>query len=203
VEDTEGLARSLTLERDDRYSEVREAIAPHREKHGCAIPLMDPTDGRELSVITRVSHSTYVLELGSALGYAGLHVVESFGRTGKLDIIEYDEEHSRLASEAFARFAYSDRVRLHTGSAREILIALNGPYDLVIVNAGWASLGQSYDDLVRVTRIGGSLLLRTSTAESDADRDGARAAAVRMAEDYRLAPWFEPGLQTILASRVR
>jgi predicted O-methyltransferase YrrM len=203
MQDVEGLALSLTLERDDRYSEVRQAIAPHREKHRCSIPLMDPTDGRELSVITRVSHSTYVLELGSALGYAGLHVVESFGRTGKLDVIEEDEGHAQLASDAFAQFAYSDRVRLHSGSTREIMTALNGPYDLVIVNAGWATLADSYDDLVRVTRAGGSLLLRTGTAEDPAGRDGARAAAVRMATDYRLTPWFEPGLQTVLASRVR
>jgi len=198
---TADAAFALTVHRPDRFAAVRESADAHRLEHGCHLEMLSEIEARELAVVVRATHSSYVLELGTGIGYSGLHIASSFGATGRLDTIESDPRHARLAAQGFARYALDERTRIHTAPAHEVVPALSGPYDLLVLDTEWSVYPGLYEHFVRLLRTGGSLYLVPregfgANPESD-------PFLRRLADDDRLLPWFAPHLRRILATRVR
>lgn len=198
---TADAAFALTMHRPDRFAAVREGADAHRLDHGCHLEVLSELEARELAVIVRATHSSYVLEIGTGIGYSGLHIAAGFGATGRLDTIEADPQHARLATEAFARYALDERTRVHAAAAHEVVPALSGPYDLLVLDTEWAVYPRLYEHFIRLLRIGGSLYLVPregfgANPESD-------PFLRRLADDDRLLPWFAPHLRRVLATRTR
>lgn len=206
MDDSGPLAETLTLKGGDRYAEVREAAAAHAAEHGCGLSEMGLLQGRALAVLVRATHSSYVLELGSGLGYSGLNIMSSFGATGRLDTIEPDPVHARITEGNLDRYSFGDRSRVHTASAAQVIPALSGPYDLIVLNNGWKDAPKLYDDLLRLVRTGGSILAldpHEHAQQPGADAQSAIAFLSRLAEDDRLAVSFGVHLEHIIATRIR
>ncbi len=192
------LAESLTLARPDRFAEVREAAIAHTSEHQCDGGPASLLRAREAAVLVRATRASYVLELGTGLGYSSLHALDVFGRTGRLDTIESDPLHARLAEENFSRYGYSDRVRVYTGRDADVLAGLNGPYDLVILDSNPSGYPSLFEDAVRLLRTGGLLLANIAGGEPPAE-----SFLRRLAGDDRLLCSFGAGLEHTLAVRLR
>ena len=191
-------AETLTRLHPDRFAEVREEALAHGAEHGCGTAPPTFLRVRELAVLVRAMHASYVLELGTGLGYGGLHIVDAFGRTGRLDTVERDPAHAKLAEANFRRFAFDERVRVHCGRAAEVVSALNGPYDLIVLDDDSVGYLALYEDLLRLVRTGGSII--AGAGSEDASLPGFLA---RLAEDDRVLPSFGPGLRHTVAVKQR
>jgi predicted O-methyltransferase YrrM len=200
-------AVELTLQGGDRFAEVRAEALIHREQHGCKLPELSIVDGRELAVLVRATRASYVLELGGGVGYSGLNITSSFGQTGRIDTVEPDPEHARLIRQNFARFALEDRLRVHSARAAEVVPALSGPYDMIVINEAPSAVDAIYEDLVRLTRTNGSIVIlrRTIEAASPGEKEAFPVPPVlaRLAGDNRLITSFGDRLECVLATRVR
>lgn len=192
----EPTAETLTGIKPDRFAGVAAAIDEHLREHGCDLGRAPILSAREMGVLVRATRASYVLEVGAGLGYCGLHAVDGFGRTGRLDTIERDPVHAQLAEENFRRFGFGDRVRVHCGREDDVLAGLNGPYDMVVLNSGLAGHGRSFEDILRLLRTGGTLLV--SAGGGPAMEGFLR----RLATDDRLLPAFGAGLQHVVAVRL-
>lgn len=190
-------AEHLTSLRPDRFGEVREQALAHCAEHGCDGAPATPRRARELAVLTRATHASYVLEFGTGLGYSGLHTASSFGHTGRLDTIEHDPIHAGLAEENFRRFALGERVRVNRGRIREVVAALNGPYDLAVLDSDPADYPAMFEDILRLVRVGGSILVHAAAASPGLDE-----YLERLAEDVRVLPAFSPLAHHAVAFRV-
>lgn len=112
----------------DPFAEVRRQTLRHRARHGCgAYPF---EHGAILGVIAAAVSATRVLELGCALGYTALWFAYGAERA-KIDTVDFDPTHVRLARENFAAFGVADRIRVHQGDFAEVLPTLSAGYDLV------------------------------------------------------------------------
>lgn len=151
-------AADSTLERD---------YHAHRSAHGCGLQAPAAGPARELEVLLRATRARYVLELGTGLGHQALLIAGAFGQTGRLDTVEPDGVHAGVASGHFRRSAIGDRIRLHTASAGEVLPALNGPYDFVVLAPGTADAAL-IEDLHRLLRSGGTLLAQAGPGGAEA-----------------------------------
>lgn len=157
-----GAAESLTLSRPDPFARVREAAHAHAREHQCDADLVSAARAREMAVLVRATRASYVLELGTGLGYGALHMVDGFGRTGRLDTIESDPHHARLAEDNFRTFGHAERVRVYTGRDSAVLSGLNGPYDMVVLDSDPAGYHAMFEDITRLLRTGGLLLANTT-----------------------------------------
>jgi len=86
---------SLVLPRDKVLARMEDEA--HRE----GIPIVDPQEGALLSLLVRIASGKRVLELGTALGYTSLWFAHGAPET-RIDTIELDPVHVRLARENFA-----------------------------------------------------------------------------------------------------
>jgi predicted O-methyltransferase YrrM len=119
--------RDLRPERAPVMAEMEE----HAERE--SIPIVHWETGRLLAVLCGVLDPV-VLEVGTAIGYSTLHMAEQL-RNGRVVTLERDPERAAQARSYLERGGVSDRVELVEGDALETLPGLDGPFDLLFVDA--------------------------------------------------------------------
>jgi predicted O-methyltransferase YrrM len=116
--------------RPERSPVMRE-MEEHAERDG--IPIVHWETGRLLAVLCRVLDPV-VLEVGTAIGYSTLHMASELER-GRVVTLERDPERAAQARDYLERGDAADRVELVEGDAIETLPGLEGPFDLLFVDA--------------------------------------------------------------------
>jgi len=119
--------RDLRPERSPLMREMEE----HAERD--SIPIVHWETGRLLAVVCRALDPV-VLEVGTAIGYSTLHMAEQLER-GRVVTLERDPERAAQARSYLERGGVADRVQLVEGDALETLPGVEGPFDLLFVDA--------------------------------------------------------------------
>jgi predicted O-methyltransferase YrrM len=97
------------------------------------VPIVHWETGRFLAVLCHTLDPV-VLEVGTAIGYSTLHMAEQL-RAGRVITLELREDRARQARDFFERAGVADRVELLEGDARETIETVDGPIDLLFVDA--------------------------------------------------------------------
>jgi predicted O-methyltransferase YrrM len=126
-ETVERYLEQLEPERGDVMVEM-EAVA---RRDG--VPIVSWETGRFLATVCR-ARDPVVLEVGTAIGYSTLHMAEALER-GRVVTLEIDPDRARQARDFWTRAGVADRIELVEGDARETLPSLEGPFDLLFVDA--------------------------------------------------------------------
>ena len=126
----EAVGRYLHDLRPERSPVMRE-MEEHAERDG--VPIVHWETGRLLAVLCRVLDPV-VLEVGTAIGYSTLHMAEQLER-GRVVTLERDPERAAQARDYLEQGGVADRVEIVEGDALETLAGLEGPFDLLFVDA--------------------------------------------------------------------
>lgn len=138
----------------DPFAKVREATLRHRAKHGCGAYPYD--NGPLLGVIAAAAGAERILELGCALGYTALSFAHGAPKA-RIDTIERDPEHVRLARENIAAAEMQGRITVHEGSFADVLPTLAAGYDVAFFD-GQTPQPALHEALRRLLRRGGILV---------------------------------------------
>ena len=112
----------------DPFGDVLAETDQHRRQHGCwAYPFRD---GPALGVLAGAMGATRILELGTALGYTACWFAHA-SPTARVDTIERDPDHVRLARRNIDAFGLTDRVNIIHSDFTDALRQLAPGYDLV------------------------------------------------------------------------
>jgi len=115
-----------------------ELTALHEEAAGSLrgpAMLSGPVVGRLLQAFIVALQPRLVVEVGTYAGYAALAMAEALPEGGRLVTLELVDEHADFAQRHFDASPLRDRIELRRGPALEQLRALDGPFDLVFVDA--------------------------------------------------------------------
>jgi predicted O-methyltransferase YrrM len=126
-EQVESYLRDLRPERSELMAEM-EGIAERD-----SVPIVPWETGRFLATLCRALDPV-VLEVGTAIGYSTLHMAEQLS-SGRIVTLERDPERAAQARGYLERAGVSDRVELIEGDALETIARLDGPFDLLFVDA--------------------------------------------------------------------
>ena len=126
-ERVEGYLHRLRPERSDVMREM-EALA---DRDG--VPIVGWETGRLLATLCRTMDPV-VLEVGTAIGYSTVHMAEQLER-GRIVTLEFDPDRAASARGFFERAGVADRVELVEGDANDTIPGLEGPFDLLFVDA--------------------------------------------------------------------
>jgi predicted O-methyltransferase YrrM len=119
----------LRPRRDDLLAEM-EALA---QRDG--IPIVEWETGRLLATLVRALRPARVIEVGTAIGYSTLHMAREMGHGQTIYTLERDPERIAAAHAFWARDGVQSRIELLEGDALESLRSLDGPFDLVFLDA--------------------------------------------------------------------
>jgi len=92
-------------------------------------------EGRFLAAVVAMLRPARVLEIGTFTGYSALSMAEALPPGGHIVTCDISEEHVAIAREHIAASPYADRIEIRVGPAIETVAALDGPFDLVFIDA--------------------------------------------------------------------
>ncbi|HXO09382.1 MAG TPA: O-methyltransferase [Solirubrobacteraceae bacterium] len=104
-------------------------------------------EARLLEALAVATGARRVLELGTFTGVGALALAASLAPDGRVTTIEVDPTNAEVARRHIEASPYANRIELLVGDARELLEGLEGPYDLVWMDA-WKSDYPAYWDLL-------------------------------------------------------
>jgi predicted O-methyltransferase YrrM len=93
---------------------------------------VSPLQGRLLELLARMQRAGRVLEVGTLAGYSTLWLARSGARVVTLEI---DPLHAEVARANLDRAGVGDAVEIVVGPALETLPGVEGPFDLVFIDA--------------------------------------------------------------------
>ena len=147
------------------------------------IPISDPEVGRFLEILVRSRRAERVLEIGTAIGYGTIRLARGTPSV-RVTSIDPDGERLTVAREYLARAELQDRVELIEAEALDVLPGLEGPWDLVYIDALKEQYRRYLDLTLPAVALGGLIVVdnllwkgrvAVPTAEDDPAGDAIRA----------------------------
>jgi caffeoyl-CoA O-methyltransferase len=115
------------------------AVAALRSETDSNMPIPEMAGGlvesRLLEALVTATRATRVLEIGTFTGVTALSIAERLPAGGIVVTLEVDEEHAAIARRHFDASPVRDRIELVVGNALEIVQTLDGPFDVVFIDA--------------------------------------------------------------------
>lgn len=100
------------------------------------VPIMEPLGMDFLMQLLRVKRPKKILEIGTAIGYSALRMVEAYPETS-IVTIERDESRYREAVKNIEKIDKENKIHVMFGDALEMTskIKAEGPFDLLFIDA--------------------------------------------------------------------
>jgi caffeoyl-CoA O-methyltransferase len=199
-----GVAAILHPEQEDyldRLLPPRDAILREMEERAARedIPISDPEVGKLLGILARAAGARRILEIGAAIGYGAIWLARG-APEARVYSVDIDPERLAAARGYLERAGVADRVELIEGAALEVIHRLDGPFDLVYVDAVKTEYRKYLDLIVPKLRVGGvvvcdNLLWGGQVAAPDEDQEDRNADALRAFNGYLM---MHPQLQAVV-----
>jgi caffeoyl-CoA O-methyltransferase len=97
--------------------------------------LTGDVEGRFLELLVFLARPRLVLEIGTYSGYSALSMARALAPDARIVTCELLDEHADVAERHIAAAGESERIEVRRGSALDTIATLDGPFDLVFVDA--------------------------------------------------------------------
>ncbi len=140
-----------------KYQEIKD----YAEKY--AVPIMRPKTSDLIAEFVKTSKPKNILEIGTAIGYSGLVMLEN--SDAKLITIEHNNDYIKTAKEFFKKHKVSKRVKIIDGDCLVVLANLTNNekyknyFDLIFLDGPKAQYDKMLNMLIFMLKPGGTLIV--------------------------------------------
>ncbi len=110
----------------------------NRETHTKVITprmLSGHLQGRTLAMLSHMIKPSRILEIGTYTGYSAICLTEGMADDGKLITLDKNEELEEMVRKYFAEAGVEERIEFLLGEAMELIPDIEGPFDMVFIDA--------------------------------------------------------------------
>jgi caffeoyl-CoA O-methyltransferase len=102
-------------------------------------------EGRFLEMLVFATQATSILEIGTFTGYSAIAMAAGLGKDGAIISLEVDPHHAQVARGNIAAAGYESHISVIEGPALRSLEELQGPFDLVFIDADKVTYDAYYE----------------------------------------------------------
>jgi caffeoyl-CoA O-methyltransferase len=141
----------------ERYAEEHSTPDPElfrrleeetRARTDCPQMMVGPLEGPFLGWLVWLSGARNILEIGTFTGYSSISMALNLAEGGRIISLDVNEETTVIARRYAEEAGVADRIEYHVGSAIEELQALEGPFDMVFIDADKESYVDYYEQVL-------------------------------------------------------
>lgn len=114
--------------------------------------------GRVLSMICHMIQPKTILEIGTYTGYSALCMAEGLAEGGKLITLDKNEEVESMVRKYFSEAGVADLIDYKIGDAMSLIPDIQGPFDLVFIDADKKNYLNYFNLVLQKVRIGGFII---------------------------------------------
>lgn len=164
------------------------------------IPNIAPVSAAVLRLLCALHQPASILEIGAAIGYSAIHMAEAVA-DARITTIEIDPARAARARANFEEAGLSGRITLIEGDALEQLPLLEGPFEMIFIDAAKGKYSQFLIEAYRLCAAGGiivtdNVLFRGLVARPPEALDRRHRSTVRRLREYNELLMQHPGLST-------
>ena len=120
-----------------------------------------------LKVLLMIKRPMRILEVGAAVGFSSILMSEYMPEGGHITTIENYDKRIPIARANFKRAGKEEQIDLIEGDALEVMHGLEGPYDLIFVDAAKGQYIHYLPEVMRLLGIDGVLVSDNVLQEGD------------------------------------
>lgn len=113
-----------------------------------------PAQGKMLHLIAQIAGAKRILEIGALGGYSAIWFARALPIDGKLITIEHNWKYVDLARANIAHAGLSDKVEVIHGKGLDVLPKIEGPFDLIFIDADKPANPEYFQEALRLSRPG-------------------------------------------------
>jgi caffeoyl-CoA O-methyltransferase len=102
-------------------------------------------EGQFLATLVRLRDARRILELGTFTGYSSISMASALPPGGSIITCDVDPKATAIARRYMDESGYGDRIEIRLGPALETIETLEGPFDLVFIDADKPSYRAYYE----------------------------------------------------------
>lgn len=168
------------LAKSDAEKKILDVLQDMYENQRRGMMNVSTDDGRLLRVLAESAGAKHCVEIGTSNGYSGIWTcLGLLGTGGRLTTHEIDAGRANLARENFRRAGVDGCVGLVEGDAHKELAKLEGPVDMVFLDADKEGYNDYLDKLLPLLRPGGLVLAHNVGSHAGEMQNFLKAATTR------------------------
>ena len=172
--------------------------AETREKTTAPQMMVGRLEGRFLGSLVRMLRARRVLELGTFTGYSSISMALALPAGGRVITCDVDEETTAIARRYAEEAGVADRIDYRLGAGLETIAQLDGPFELVFIDADKPNYVNYYEATLPLLADGGVMVVDNtlwSGKVADENEDDENTQAIRTLNDHVLA---DPRVENVL-----
>lgn len=114
--------------------------------------------GKMLEILTKMINPKLVLEIGTYTGYSAICMARGLNKSGKLITIDINDELETMVRGFFEESGLAEQIDYRLGNALDLLPEIEGPFDLVFIDADKINNEKYYDLIIEKINPGGILM---------------------------------------------
>jgi predicted O-methyltransferase YrrM len=157
-------------------------------------------EGTFLAFLVRSIGARRVLELGTFTGYSSISMAQALPAGGRLITCDVNEETTAIASRYAEEAGVADRIDFRLGPALDTIAELDGPFELVFIDADKPNYVNYYEATLPLLSDNGLMVVDNtlwSGAVADPDNQEESTQAIRALNDRVLE---DPRVENVLLS---
>ncbi len=172
-----------------------------RETHAMILQprmLSGHLQGRFLSFFAKVCRPTTILEIGTFTGYSALCLAEGLASNGHLITIDINEELETFTRSFFNRSEFKNQIDYRIADAKDELTKIEGPFDLVFIDADKRNYALYYDLIIDKMSPGGIILVDNVLWSGKIVDESARDKSTQALRDFNQKCLEDPRVDKML-----
>jgi caffeoyl-CoA O-methyltransferase len=151
--------------------------------------LTGEVEGRFLELLVFALRPRLVLEIGTYSGYSALSMAAALPEGARIITCELKDEHADVAERHIAAAGLADRIEVRRGPALDTIASLDGPFELVFIDADKSGYLDYYEAVLPKLSDGGlvvvdNVLWSGRVADPPSDDDDGNTRALRAFNDH-------------------
>jgi len=137
---------AVALSSPHPLDELFERLAAEtRERMSAPQMMVGPLEGRFLDLLVRLTRARRVLELGTFTGWSSIAMAWALPAGGTVVTCDVDPEAHEIAQRYAEEAGVADRIDYRLGPGSETMQSLDGPFDLVFIDADKEGYADYYE----------------------------------------------------------
>ena len=159
--------RMVTYIRSLEVPESAVIVAIEQEALRDRVPIIRKEMQSFLKVLLMIKRPMRILEVGAAVGFSSILMSEYMPEGGHITTIENYDKRIPIARANFKRAGKEEQIDLIEGDALEVMHGLEGPYDLIFVDAAKGQYIHYLPEVMRLLGTDGVLVSDNVLQEGD------------------------------------
>jgi predicted O-methyltransferase YrrM len=131
-EQVEDYAAEHTTQLNELFDRLE---AETREKTTAPQMMVGRIEGGFLATLVRLTGAKRILELGTFTGYSSIAMASALGDDGRIVTCDVDPVATAIARRYMDESGHGDKIEIKLGPALETIQTLEGPFDIVFIDA--------------------------------------------------------------------